>query len=132
MDFFGVVLIGNSTCIAVEQRGHNIYLLMLDCDFCTWEGVLLEEAELLPYKMVDLRAYELEWSRFDVSKLLVRSLPLLVDVYNVHVIRNRSEQVANVMARLFPQKKLPLYVWSGQQWRMTCIQVNKWEYMCRG
>ncbi len=51
-----------------------------------------------------LKAYELEWSRFDVSKLLVRSLPLLVDVYNVHVIRNRSEQVANVMARLFPKR----------------------------
>lgn len=48
MDFFGVVLIGNSTCIAVKQRGHNIYLLVLDCDFCIWEGVSLEEAELLP------------------------------------------------------------------------------------
>jgi hypothetical protein len=39
------------------------------------------ELELMPWKTVDLKAFEQEWDRVDVSSALVSSLPLLADIY---------------------------------------------------
>lgn len=118
---FGVCVRGDSTCAAIEQRGPERWLLLIDGNDDSWEDTaILLEVELRSCVSFDLRSSELEWAHNNIALSLVDRLPLLADIYDVYLVANRFEQLTFVTADIPPLKKLLVYSWS-EQWSCSLV-----------